>query len=67
MDYLLVSQTKPTLEHYRRQTSGGWLYYSVHSLGEYLYLASIDCTLRLVEVYDRIVFPAAPDELPAQA
>ena len=67
MDYLLVSQTKPTLEHYRRQTNGGWLYYSVHSLGEHLYLTSIDCTLRLVEVYDRIVFPVAPDELPAEA
>jgi Uma2 family endonuclease len=63
-DYLLVSQIKPMLEHYRRQTTGGWLYYSVHSLGEYLYLSSVDCTLRLAEVYDRIVFPVTPDELP---
>lgn len=32
-DYLLISQAKPRLEHYRRQPNGGWLYYAVHSLG----------------------------------
>jgi Uma2 family endonuclease len=62
-DYLLVAQTKPMLEHYRRQTTGGWLYYSVNSLGDHLYLSSIDCMLLLVEVYDRIPFPAAPPDL----
>ena len=67
MDYLLVSQTKPMLEHYRRQTNDGWLYYSGRSLGEQLYLTSIDCTLRLAEVYDRITFPVTPSELPDDA
>jgi Uma2 family endonuclease len=67
IDYLLVSQTKPMLEHYQRQTSGGWLYFSVYGLGEPLYLPSIDCTLRLTEVYDRITFPVALPELPDDA
>jgi Uma2 family endonuclease len=63
-DYLLVSQTKPMLEHYRRQINGGWLYYPVHRLEDYLSLTSIDCTLRLMEVYNRMTFPVVQPDLP---
>ena len=28
-DYVLVSQSEPRIEHYRRQSSGGWLYRSI--------------------------------------
>jgi hypothetical protein len=65
--YSLVAQAQPMLEHYRRQTNGRWLYYSVHGLGEHLYLTSIECMLPLTEVYDRIAFPVEPPELPADA
>lgn len=55
-DYLLISQAKPQIEHFHRQASGEWLYSLVNNLEESLHLASIDCALQLVEVYDRIVF-----------
>ena len=58
-DYLLIAQTKPMLEHYLRQPTGTWLYSSIPSLAGRLDLASIACTLKLTEIYDRIVFPQA--------
>jgi Uma2 family endonuclease len=61
-EYLLVSQSKPLIEHYRRQPDGGWLYSSVNGLEGSVSLASIGCTLRLADVYDRIVFPAESPE-----
>jgi len=62
--YVLVSQAKPQLEHFLRQPNDEWLYSSVKELAGSLQLASIDCTLRLAEVYDRIVFPVeSPEQL----
>lgn len=57
-DYVLVSQAMPLIDHYRRQSGNEWVLSSVGDLEGSLYLASIDCTLRLTEVYDRITFPA---------
>jgi Uma2 family endonuclease len=62
MHYVLVSQAKPQIEHYRRQPNGEWLYSSMKNIEGSLHLASVDCTLRLAEVYDRIVFPVEPHE-----
>lgn len=61
-DYLLIAQARPLIEHYNRQPSGGWLYRAVSGLENELHLASIDCTLWLKEVYDRVTFPPLPDE-----
>ena len=65
-DYLLVSQSKPQVEHFHRRAGGEWLYSLVIGLEEGLRLDSVGCTLTLAEVYDRVVFPAEapghPDE-----
>jgi Uma2 family endonuclease len=65
-DYLLVSQSKPQVEHYQRQASGEWLYSLVGDLDGKLHLASIGCTLQLAEIYDRIRFPAEASEVPIE-
>jgi Uma2 family endonuclease len=57
IDYVLVSQSRPLIEHFLRQPKEQWLYSSVNAIEDTLYLASIDCHLRLSEVYDRIAFP----------
>ncbi|MFL6278266.1 MAG: Uma2 family endonuclease [Blastocatellia bacterium] len=62
--YVLVSQAKSQLEHYLRQPNGEWLYSSVKERTGSLYLAAIDSTLRLAEVYDRVVFPIQSVEQP---
>jgi len=61
-DYLLVSQTQPVVEHFVRQTSGGWSYNVYRELTEHLTIQSIACTLYLAEVYDRIKFPMENSE-----
>lgn len=66
-DYLLVSQSSPIIEHYVHQSVGGWSYYIYQGLEQSLSIKSIDCTLRLADVYDRVVFPEEPAEMPDDA
>lgn len=57
-DYLLVSQDQPQIEHFQRQTDGSWTYHRYTGLDSSLNIASIRCTLKLADVYERVVFPA---------
>jgi Uma2 family endonuclease len=59
-DYLMVSQSKPQVEHYRRREGGGWFYSLVRGLEEGFTLDSVGCSLRLSDIYDRVEFP--PEE-----
>jgi Uma2 family endonuclease len=61
-DYLLVSQSAPQIDHFHREPGGQWLYSLVSGLDGNLYLTSINCALRLADVYDRIAFPAEAPE-----
>ena len=61
-DYLLVSQSKPQIEHFHRQAGGEWLYSLVNAPRESLHLISIDCILQLADVYDRVAFPVEASE-----
>lgn len=56
-DYLLVSQDRPVVDHYRRGADNEWVLVTYFGLDAVLHLDSIDCDLRLAEVYDRIEFP----------
>ena len=53
-DYILVSQDKPFVEHFFRQTDGKWLYQSYGALEDFLKIETIDCELSLREIYDRV-------------
>jgi Uma2 family endonuclease len=62
-DYIVVSQTRPLVEHFARQENGQWVIAaSVAELSDIVRIDSIDCTLRLDEVYERIEFPPEEDE-----
>lgn len=56
-DYILVSQGAPIVEHYGRQPDGSWSYHVYQGLEHNILIKSIGCTLRVAEVYDRVVFP----------
>ncbi|HEX4945361.1 MAG TPA: Uma2 family endonuclease [Blastocatellia bacterium] len=57
-DYLLVSTAEPLIEHFTINQDKLWMIAAtVMDLAESLPLASIDCTLKMAEVYDRIDFP----------
>ncbi len=66
-DYLLVSQDQPKIEHYIRQSDGSWSYFVYRGLQSQVPLKSIQCTLQLAEVYDRIVFPFDATDFPTEA
>lgn len=56
-EYLLVAQDTPRIEHYLRQQDGRWILYSdASSLEETITLQSIDCTLALADVYEKVTF-----------
>ncbi|HKP85547.1 MAG TPA: Uma2 family endonuclease [Blastocatellia bacterium] len=55
-EYLLVAQDKQHIEHYIRQSSTEWLLSEVSTLKGAIRLPSIDCKLKLAEVYDKVKF-----------
>ncbi|MFP5286997.1 MAG: Uma2 family endonuclease [Thermoanaerobaculia bacterium] len=66
LEYLLVSQSEPHVEHYLRQDGNRWLFTETTGLEATLALPSIQCELALAEIYDKIAFPlGAPASSPA--
>ncbi len=55
-DYILVSQDKPMVEHFIRQTDDSWKIFIYIGLNEILKIDSIECRIKLAEIYDRIKF-----------
>lgn len=54
--YVLVSQAAPRVEHFLRQEDNRWLLTVVTGLEGVVVLPSIQCELRMAEVYDKVVF-----------
>ena len=65
-DYLLVAQDKPLIDHYHRVETNRWELVSIEGLEASLHLELLNCTLQLVDVYDRIVFPPEEPELASE-
>jgi hypothetical protein len=55
VEYVLIAQTKPHIEHYVRQQDNRWLLSEANSLYDAIHLPSIDCHLALTEVKVDIV------------
>jgi Uma2 family endonuclease len=53
-DYLLVSQDTMRIEHFMRQPNGLWLMAEAVGPDGVLEIASIGCSLRLADVYDKV-------------
>lgn len=68
-DYVVVAQSQPLIEHFARDENGQWkIEATATDLSQSVVLNSIGCTLRLSEVYDRIVFADhMPEEPPEPA
>ena len=56
-DYVLIAQDEARVEHFTKQKDGSWNLRIVSGLKSKLRIASIDCTLSLAELFDRIKFP----------
>jgi Uma2 family endonuclease len=58
-EYLLVSQHRMQVDLYTRDDAGRWVLSSFDQRTDEIALRSIDCTLALADVYDRIEFHSA--------
>ena len=55
-EYLLVAQDRPFIEQFAKNAAGKWEYVSAIGLDSSLALPSIECTLNLGAVYDKVDF-----------
>lgn len=62
-DYVLVSQDQPFVEHYELRKNGDWVYHTYFSLEVSVPIKSIKCSLLMKDVYDRVNFAEAGNEI----
>jgi Uma2 family endonuclease len=55
-EYVLVAQDSQRVERYVRQSDGMWLLDDAEGADSVMNLQSIDCTLRLADVYEKVEF-----------
>jgi Uma2 family endonuclease len=58
IEYLMIDQDEPHVEHWTRQPENHWDLLDIDGLTQNIQLTSIGCTLPLTEIYDKIDFPA---------
>ena len=56
IDYLVISQNTPRIEHHWRTEKGLWVLRDVEGIEQTLHLSSLDCDLPLSEVYAKVQF-----------
>lgn len=63
-DYILISQTRPCVEHFVRQKGKRqWLFAIEIEMKAEIFIASINCRLKLADIYDRVTFPPSKSPL----
>lgn len=55
-EYVLVDQDSIHIEHFVRQSDGRWVMTEIDSPDAFLQLSSIECTVPLADVYDKVEF-----------
>ena len=54
VEYVLIAQDKPHVEHFVRQPDGRWLLAETNRLDDRIELQSIDAQLALADVYEKV-------------
>lgn len=58
VEYLLVAQDRPHVEHHTGQADGSWLLQETNSMEDTIQLTSVPCSLRMADIYSKINFQA---------
>ncbi|MBC8143488.1 MAG: Uma2 family endonuclease [Armatimonadetes bacterium] len=61
-EYVLVTQDRARVEVYSRDSGGNWQYHSYVGLEASARLPTLDVTLTLADIYDKVTFPASDKE-----
>jgi Uma2 family endonuclease len=56
VEYLLIAQDRPHVEHHTRQPDGSWLLHETNSLEDTIQLKSVPSSLRMADIYSKIEF-----------
>jgi Uma2 family endonuclease len=56
-EYLLITQDRPHVDHFKRGGDGVWSLGDATGLHAEVHLPTIDCLLRLADVYAKVEFP----------
>ena len=62
-EYLLISQDKPQVERYLRQDDINWLYTALEGIDNSINLPSIGCVLKFSDIYRRVNFDEAEENV----
>ena len=60
-EYLLIPQDAVAVEHFVRRTDKLWTFDVVTDAAAAITLASLECTLRLEAIYEKVALPPTPD------
>jgi len=60
-DYVLIAQDRVCVERYQRQLDGSWRYTLHEGTEEIIHFATLECELRLADIYDKVEFPIVPE------
>jgi Uma2 family endonuclease len=66
-EYVMVSSLRIRAERFTREPDGTWNYGETSSLQDSIHLKSIDCTLLLADIYEKVEFPEVPSASPPAA
>ena len=58
-EYVLIAQDEPMIQTFSRNDDGTWTLRVANALDQRIPLTSIDCELRLADIYDRVDFDQA--------
>jgi Uma2 family endonuclease len=67
VDYVLISQDQPLIEHYVHRPDGNWMFEFVRGLEATLVLAAMECRIPLREIYLDVQFGPEEDVPPGEA
>jgi Uma2 family endonuclease len=62
-DYVMIAQDEPRIDHYERRSDNEWRVSIIVGMGANVHLDSIDCTLPLSEVYDKVEFALGSEKI----
>lgn len=62
-DYLLVAQDQHHVEHFSRQEGGLWVLQEATDVSSKIYIPSIDCTLKVEDIYEKVDFEQGTSEI----
>lgn len=62
-DYILIAQDHRHIEHFARQENGLWLLQEVTASHDAIRIQSVDCTLSIENVYEKVDFEGSSSEI----